>query len=335
MKLLILVHSQIFICVDPALMVFLGCNPDGNTDKAQDATCRNQTNISPARILCTEDQYELTAQLLRSFRQANPGVMAEIFLYDLGVPVQNLFLGRNDLALVPEPQSGIPEEYWGIQYAREGLVAIFNESNPDCEKILESGIGIQQLMSIFTGDYLQDTGSVQGYEPGCIFNVYISPEECVTAKLWATFLGIENDDFAGAITGFSRSMVDAVKSDTFSIGFCSHRNAYDPYTRKVIPGIRVVPLDCNSDGELGEREKLYDDLDAIQRAMWLGKYPCHSFRNHYIILPETPTDAHQIELIKYIITDGQKLIDEAGFIKLRSGCINKNLTVLKSLLAFT
>ena len=113
------------------------------------------------------------------------------------------------------------------------------------------------------------------------------------------------------------------------------RVTIDPITRLEIADIKVVPLDCNTNGVLEDKEKFYDNLDLLQRAMWLGKYPCNSCLNYYIVAKEKPQSKLHIDFMKWILTEGQDDIHAAGYILLRTRLINMNIDELNELIAST
>ncbi len=98
-----------------------------------------------------------------------------------------------------------------------------------------------------------------------------------------------------------------------------------------IPDIKIIPLDCNGDGILENKEKFYDNLDELQRAMWTGKYPCHSFLNHYIIAVDKPTSKVHIDFLRWVLTEGQKQLKSEGYVLLRTRIINKEIKKLNDL----
>ena len=148
------------------LLIFLNaCNshPDASeTSRAESSLDKDLPNDT-LRVLCTEDQLQMTVQIMEEFEKFYSGSQTEISLFERRTPIGKLSLGRNDLVLVSDAQSQkIPEEYWRIQYARDGMVAIINKSNPCCEEILESGLGIKQLSQLFTGEESPCWGKVLG-----------------------------------------------------------------------------------------------------------------------------------------------------------------------------
>ena len=132
----------------------------------------------------------------------------------------------------------------------------------------------------------------------------------------------------GVITASVQDMIDSIRTVPLSIGLCCQRYAYDLLTRKEIEQIKVIPIECNSNGILEDKEKFYDDLDLLQRAMWTGKYPIHSFLNYYIVAKEKPKNKLHIDFMKWVLTEGQKELHTEGYILLRTRIINTEINEL-------
>ena len=79
------------------------------------------------------------------------------------------------------------------------------------------------------------------------------------------------------------------------------------------------------------KEKFYDNLDELQRAMWTGKYPCHAFLNHYIVAADKPTNQLHIDFMRWILTEGQKLLENEGYVLLRTKIVNMEIKKLNDL----
>ena len=62
--------------------------------------------------------------------------------------------------------------------------------------------------------------------------------------------------------------------------------------------------------------------------MWTGKYPCHSFLDHYIVALNKPTGEIHIDFIKWVLTEGQKQLKSEGYVLLRTRIINKEIKKL-------
>ena len=207
----------IYLC-----LIFLsGCNscPDTFQSTGTESSMNRGLSNDTLRVLCTEDQLHLTWQLTKEFQKCHGKIPIEIALYDWKTPIEPSSLEWYDLVLVSDIHSpNIPEECYRIKYARDGVVGIINKSNPFCNKILESGLGKQQLTYILTGvksdGWHQDPGIVQ-YRP---IKVFIGTEELLPCKLWMDFLGIDPDDFMGVRTASFQDMIDSIRMEPLSEG---------------------------------------------------------------------------------------------------------------------
>jgi len=84
-------------------------------------------------------------------------------------------------------------------------------------------------------------------------------------------------------------VADAVRKDINSIGFNNTLFVYDAKTGKKLPGIEVVPLDVNGNGQIDANENFYGDLKSFLRAVNDGNYPSPPARNLYFFLPKEKT----------------------------------------------
>ena len=137
------------------------------------------------------------------------------------------------------------------------------------------------------------------------------------------------------MTATVQDLIDSVKTDPLSVGLCCHRYAFDPLTKLEIGGIKVVPLDCNRNGKLENKERFYDNLDQLQRAFWLGKYPCRSFHDYYMVVGDKSVNKTYIEFMKWVLTEGQHQLHEEGYVLLRTKILNQEIKKLDALLAST
>lgn len=318
-------------------LIFLSaCN--SSPDTSQPTGTESSTNLDLSndtlRVLCTEDQLCLTFQLTKEFQKCHGKIPIEVAFYEWNTPIEILSLERNDLILVSDAySSAIPEECYRIKYARDGVVGIINQSNPFCKEILESGLGKQQLTYLLTGvktDGWQQEPGILEYRPTSVF---VCSDGFLPCKLWTEFLGIDPNDAMGVRKASLQDVIDSIRMEPLSMGFCCQRYAYDLITRKEIEEIKVIPIDGNSNGMLEDKEKFYDHLDALQRAMWSGKYPCHSFLNYYFVAKDNTDNKLQIDFIKWVLTEGQKQLQYEGYILLNTQIINTEISRLNELLA--
>jgi phosphate transport system substrate-binding protein len=312
------------------------CNtpPDTFQPKGTESSMNWDYSNDTIRVLCTQDQLHLAWQLTKAYHKCHDKIQIEIASYDWHTPDKLLSLESNDLILVSDAHtSSIPEAYYRIKYTRDGVVGIIHKSHPFYEEILESGLGKQQLALLLTGGKPDDWHQAAGYQQHRVIKVFTGSNELMPCKLWTKFLVIDPADFMFVTTASFQDMIDSMSMVPLSMGLCCQRYAYDLLSRKEIGGIKVIPIDCNSNGVLEDKENFYDNLDELQRAMWSGKYPCHSFHNYYILAKQNPKNKLHIDFIKWVLTEGQKELQTEGFIKLNTRIIQTEVNKLNKLLA--
>jgi len=213
------------------------------------------------------------------------------------------------------------------------VVGIIHKSHPFFQEFLESGLGKQQLASLFTGGKPDGWNQAAGNEQYRVIKVFTGSNELMPCKLWAEFLGIDLADLMFVTTASFQDMIDSMSMVRLSMGLCCQRYAYDLLTRKEIGGIKVIPIDCDSNRVLEDKENFYNNLDKLQRAMWLGKYPCHSYLIYYILVKGNPMNKLHIDFIKWVLTEEQMKLQTEGFVKLNTQIIHTEVNKLNELLA--
>ena len=63
-------------------------------------------------------------------------------------------------------------------------------------------------------------------------------------------------------------------------------------------------------------ESFYDSVSYLQRAMWSGKFPCSLTRSLSLASKGKPVTKEVVEFLKYILTDGQRMVANEGYIEL-------------------
>ena len=89
-----------------------------------------------------------------------------------------------------------------------------------------------------------------------------------------------------------------------------------------------MPLDKNGNGKLDRMEKIYGDLQQFSNGVWIGKYPKALSREIFSVSAMQQTDENQAAFMKWILTDGQKYVTEAGYVMIKPEQITTELQKL-------
>jgi phosphate transport system substrate-binding protein len=159
--------------------------------------------------------------------------------------------------------------------------------------------------------------------------VYTRADAAGAAETWAKYFGKNQEDLQGVAVFGDPGLAQAVKRDPLGVGFNNIVYIYDTKTDKPINGVVPIPIDLNNNGKLDPEENFYDDINQLIAAIVAGKYPSPPARDLYFVTSGKPKNPIVKEFIKYILTDGQKFVTEAGYIKFSKEKLTKELEKLK------
>jgi phosphate transport system substrate-binding protein len=147
-------------------------------------------------------------------------------------------------------------------------------------------------------------------------HVYTRSDACGAAEVWAKYFGKKQEDLLGSAVFGDPGLALAVKKDAIGIGYNNIGYVYDFKTKKQVPGIRVMPIDLNKNGKIDPDEDFYDSIDKLIDAIAKGKYPSPPARDLFFVFNKKPVDKVLKEFIKWVLSDGQKYVNETGYINL-------------------
>ena len=87
----------------------------------------------------------------------------------------------------------------------------------------------------------------------------------------------------------------------------------------------MLPIDVNGNGKIDADENFYGTIDQLTEAIATGKYPSPPARNLGFLFKGKPKKKELIEFVKYVLTDGQKFVDENGYIQLSKAKLQEEL----------
>jgi phosphate transport system substrate-binding protein len=78
----------------------------------------------------------------------------------------------------------------------------------------------------------------------------------------------------------------------------------------------VLPIDINNDGKISPEEDFYKSMDELIDAISKNKYPSPPARELYFVTNGKPGNELVLKFLRWILTDGQKFVNESGYITL-------------------
>jgi phosphate transport system substrate-binding protein len=273
-----------------------------------------QISISGAFAL-----YPMVIRWADEYKKINPGVRFDISAGGAGKGISDALNGMVEIGMVS--REIYPEELkkgaFPIAVTKDAVVAVINESNPSLNEIMSKGLRKDAANNIWiTGRY---TTWAQAFGAKSIspIHVYSRSDACGAAEMWAKFFGKKQEDLLGVGVFGDPGLAQAVKKDPLGIGYNNIGYAYDASTRQQIKGLKVVPIDLNNNGKIDSDENFYGSMNDLINAIASGKYPSPPSRDLFFVMKGSPKNNKVLtDFIRWVLTDGQKFVNEAGYISL-------------------
>jgi phosphate transport system substrate-binding protein len=274
--------------------------------------------------------YPLAVRWSEEFRRTHPKVRFDITGGGAGKGITDALAGLVDIGMVsrePHPEE-LQKGALFIPVAKDAVVATINEHNPVRSLLLRKGVTRQVLREIWVTQRIKTWGEVVGTKEASPLHVYTRADAAGAAETWAKFLvgkDGKQEDLKGTGVSGDPGMAAAVARDPLAIGYNNIGFAYDQRTGKPVKGLLVLPLDLNGNGKLDRSENFYATRDQLLRAVADGRYPSPPARTLYFVMKGKPKGI-VAEFLRWVLTDGQKIAPDAGFIPLNKTAV---LTALR------
>ncbi len=272
--------------------------------------------------------YPMMIKWSEEYRIDNPGVKFEISAGGAGKGMTDALSGMADIGMVsreiyPEEQS---QGAYYVAVAKDAVVGTVNSNNPDLETIKKYGVTEKDLKEIYIDNSIKSWGDFEKMNGAdSVINVYTRADACGAASIWASFIGdYAQEDINGIAVSGDPGLAEAVRADTYGVGFNNINYAYDPTTGIPIEGITIIPLDLNENGVIDPNEDFYSSRGELMEAIANGIYPSPPARELNLVTKDEFSGATK-EFVRWILTDGQKYVEETGYIPLSQGIIEENL----------
>jgi phosphate transport system substrate-binding protein len=273
-----------------------------------------QISISGAFAL-----YPMVVKWADEYKKLNPGVRFDISAGGAGKGISDALSGMVDIGMVS--REIYPEELkkgaFPIVVTKDAVVATINVLNPAINDILAKGLKKEAGNNIWiTGKYTT-WAQAFGAKLTALIHIYTRSDACGAAEIWAKYFGKKQEDLLGVGVFGDPGLAQAIRKDALGIGFNNIGYAYDATTGKQIKGLKVVPIDLNNNGKIDSDENFYESMDDIIEAIASGKYPSPPARELCFVTKGSPKNNKVMtDFIRWVLTDGQKFVNEAGYIVL-------------------
>jgi phosphate transport system substrate-binding protein len=276
--------------------------------------------------------YPMAVKWSEEFRKINPDVKIDISAGGAGKGMADALGGMVEIGMVS--REIYPEELkngaFPIAVTKDAVVAVISELNPSLNEILNKGLRKDAGNNIWITGKFTTWAQAFGAKSSSPIHIYTRSDACGAAEMWAKFYGKKQEDLMGVGVFGDPGLAQAIKRDPLGIGYNNIGYAYDAATRKQIKGLRVVPIDLNNNGKIDDDENFYNSMNDLIAAIASGKYPSPPARELYFVCKGNPKNNKVLtEFIKWVLSDGQKFVNEAGYISLAKEKIEAEKIKLK------
>lgn len=269
-------------------------------------------NISGAFAL-----YPITVKWAQEFKKIHPNVVFNISAGGAGKGITDALSGLVDIGLASRDIN--PEEIkkgaYTIYVTKDAVVPTFNTGNPNAALLESKGVKRNQFLDVFVSGRVTNWNQLGG-KVSVPIHIYTRSDAAGAAETWAKYFGKKQEDLLGVGVYGDPGLAQAVKKDVTGIGYNNLAYLYNLKTRKQVAGVRALPIDVNGNGKIDENENFYDTIDHLTDAIADGRYPSPPARNLGFLFKGKPGRPELVAFVKYVLTDGQKFVDENGYIVL-------------------
>jgi phosphate transport system substrate-binding protein len=283
-------------------------------------------NISGAFAL-----YPMVVKWSEEYAKENPDVRFNISAGGAGKGMTDALSGTVDLGMFSREisQEEIDQGVWWVGLCKDAVLPTISANNPFLDTVIKRGLSREEFKSIFIDGTITNWSQLFGNDFDMEIVVFTRADACGAAGTWALYLDGEQEDLLGNGINGDPGLAEAVEKEPAGIGFNNTAYVYDIKTGEKYPGIEVIPIDLNANGKIDPNEYFYDDFSEVLQAISDGLYPSPPARELYFVSKGKPEKESIIDFLKWTLTDGQKFVQEAGYVPITQDKIDEYLKKLE------
>jgi phosphate transport system substrate-binding protein len=252
------------------------------------------------------------------FMQAHPKVRVDVAAGGAGKGVADVLTGIADIGMVSREITAEEVKLGAlpIPVAKDAVFPTVSEANPVLKKGLsEKGMKKATLLALWIDGKPLTWGEVSGTGAKQKIHVYTRSDACGAAETWARFLGDKRqEDLKGVGVYGDPGLAEAVRKDPLGVGYNNLNYAFDMTTGLPLKGLALLPFDINGNGRVDPAEEIKGRARAME-SLNSGVYPSPPGRDLYL-MTKAGLKGIPREFIHWILTEGQKYVEENGYVRL-------------------
>jgi len=300
------------------LFFFIGIFLLGNSASSQQVVSNTgNSREGSINILTSADLYTLTSKWAGEYGRLNPKMKINIVQIGAGELAGKLQPGALGLVSRESDPALRGKTAWNMVVARDVIVPVMNTKNPLLAEINHKGVSAASLAGIFENQGKSTWGTLLGNDLNTPVHCYIVNDPSVKADL-ADFMKLNPSMVNPIAVENGAALTAAIQKDPNAIGFCRLVSLIDANNPALAENIKLLPIDKNGNGTIDYMEKIFDNIPAFSRGVWIGKYPKSLTGNIYAVSAGKPAGENETAFLSWIISDGQHFLNQQGFTDLVS-----------------
>ena len=265
------------------------------------------------------------------YQKLNPNVRFDIQGGGAGKGMTDVLSGAVDVAMLSRNVRA-EETAQGatlVPVVIDAVVGTVNADNPYLADILAVGITPELVRAIWIDQTVTTYGEWLGNGSDDPITVYTRSDASGAGEMWARFAGgVAQEELQGIAVNADPGLAEAVRQDRLGVGYNNIGFTYDITTGEPVAGLRSIPIDLNGNGVIDAGEDFYATKPAIVDGISRRAYPFPPARELYLVTKGEANLAIQA-FYRWILTDGQQYVAQAGYVPLTQAQIDEALAGLE------
>jgi glycine cleavage system H lipoate-binding protein/ABC-type phosphate transport system substrate-binding protein len=301
-KMLIIIASILLLCSGKASKIDVEDNNNSSIDRT----------IS---LIYSPDLTKIAKQWTNEYCKLNPGIKINLISINSNDLTGSLSNDANLVFISDEYYQSLENKSkWKLVVGRDIIVPIINSTNPFIDLIYQQGVSSLELADLIKKQNM-GKGSLLKNGKNIPLNYYTVSNDLMKSKI-VDFVKLNITECSGIEVNDISDLIKAIQNDPNGLGFCKLTDILNPEYQSLVNNIKLLPIDNNGNGQMDYIEKIYDNLNDFSRGVWIGKYPKALISNLYFVSSNTPKNKNEIAFVKYVLTDGQRLMEPNRFSEL-------------------
>jgi len=261
----------------------------------------------------------------------NPNVTFDVQGGGAGKGMTDMLTGAADIAMLSRDprQEELDQGSFLVPVTIDAVVGTVNANNPYLAELQAQGLTPEEANAIWITGEIATWGQLLGTDAAESINVYTRSDSAGAAEMWALFSqGEAQEDLIGTAVNADPGLAEAVRQDPLGVGYNNIGFSYDQATGLPLAGLQIIPFDLNDNGQIDPEEDFYGTRDELTAAIAAEIYPYPPARALYLVTKGEPSPAIAA-FYRWILTDGQAFVADAGYVLLPEARIQEALTLVE------